>query len=363
MTHRLLPVSLLALFLGCGAGIGPHRIPPGRFSYNLAIVNSQKEQMLLNLVRLRYQDTPLFLDLENVVATFGISTGLKVTPGYSKLGTDITRSLSAEAEVIGWEDRPTITYTPLQGDEFAKRLLAPIQPQQLLLLIQSGWGLERLMVCCVQQVNDLPNATSIGGLAPVRVRQYDKFQRVAILLRQLQEEGHIQLSPAQADATRIVLGPGPVRADAEALKDLSEAANLLGLKEHAGRYLMVSGKETRGMDEIEIRGRSLLGVMAFLAQTVEVPPDHQARKLVRQPLGPEGGPFDWGLVSRGMFKIHSGEKAPSGAYVKIPYRGHWYWINDDDLESKSTFALLSQLFSLQAATSKGNAPILTLPGR
>ena len=361
--QRLLSCSLVILLVGCGAGIGPNRIPPGRFGYNLAIVNSQKEQMLLNLVRLRYQDTPLFLDLENVVASFGLSTSLKLTPGLYNSGGETTRSLGAEADVIGWEDRPTITYTPLQGDEFAKRMLAPIQPQQLLLLVQSGWGLERLMICCVQQINDLPNATAIGGLAPVRVRQYEQFQRVAILMRQLQEEGHLQLSPAKSDPSRVVLGPGPVRPDLDAIKGMTEVATKLGLKVDAGRHVMVGGQEMRQEDEIEVRGRSLLGVMVFLAQSVEIPPEHNAKHLVRQTLGPDGGPFDWKEVNRGLFKVHSGPDAPSGAYVKIPYRGHWYWISDDDLETKGTFSLLSQLFSLQAATSKGNTPILTLPSR
>ena len=48
-----------ALALGCNA-IGPRTIPGARINYNEAIARSWDEQLLLNLVRLRYRDTPLF---------------------------------------------------------------------------------------------------------------------------------------------------------------------------------------------------------------------------------------------------------------------------------------------------------------
>jgi hypothetical protein len=62
--------------------IGPNTIANGRFDYNEAIVRSFDTQMLLNLVRLRYQDSILFLDLTSVVASYrreasvGTSTGV-----------------------------------------------------------------------------------------------------------------------------------------------------------------------------------------------------------------------------------------------------------------------------------------------
>jgi hypothetical protein len=45
----------------------------------------------------------------------------------------------------------------------------------------------------------------------------------------------------------------------------------------------------------------------------------------------------------------------------VRYRGHWFWVDDADLESKSTFGLLSNLFSLQSAQSRAAGPLLTVP--
>jgi hypothetical protein len=47
--------------------------------------------------------------------------------------------------------------------------------------------------------------------------------------------------------------------------------------------------------------------------------------------------------------------------VAARYRGHWFFIDDSDLDSKSTFVMLSQIFSLQAGKAEGIVPVLTLP--
>jgi hypothetical protein len=47
--------------------------------------------------------------------------------------------------------------------------------------------------------------------------------------------------------------------------------------------------------------------------------------------------------------------------VAVQYRGSWFYIDDSDLSSKSTFNLLGQLFELQAGEAGGSVPLLTLP--
>ena len=59
--------------------------------------------------------------------------------------------------------------------------------------------------------------------------------------------------------------------------------------------------------------------------------------------------------------IESQEIAPTEASVAVYYRGKWFFIDDSDLESKSTFSLLYQIFALQAGKAEGILPILTLP--
>ena len=99
--------------LGCGP-MGARTIPEARFDYNDAIIRSFDSQMLLNLVRLRYQDSILFLDLSSVVASYNRS----VNGGVSPSGTIKPGSYAWGANAGGaWSETPTISYSPLQGED------------------------------------------------------------------------------------------------------------------------------------------------------------------------------------------------------------------------------------------------------
>lgn len=345
---------------GCGT-MGATTIPQARFDYNEAIVNSFDSQMLLNLVRLRYQDSIMFLDLTSVVASYnrefsaGVSTNplVKPTPTYGA-------GLNAGAR---WSETPTISYSPLQGENFAKRLLAPIQPTAILLLSRSGWGLEQLLLCTVQQLNELQNGTSIGGVAPRQVRYFERFRRVAQLMRELQEEGHIQLSSLADEQNTVVLTSGPIPLDASDEAKATEVIQLLGVSHDSGPIAVEAPSFPRSPATIVLSGRSFMGVMTFLAQLVEVPDEHVRAGVVHITTDKDGKPFDWRLISGGMFRVRTGRSEPDHAYIKVQHRGYWFWIDDHDTEAKGTYTLLSQLFSLQAASDKIQAPVLTIPAR
>ena len=48
-------------------------------------------------------------------------------------------------------------------------------------------------------------------------------------------------------------------------------------------------------------------------------------------------------------------------FVAIQYRGHWFYVDESDLQSKRMFTLLMFLFELQAPAGGGAAPLITLP--
>jgi hypothetical protein len=57
----------------------------------------------------------------------------------------------------------------------------------------------------------------------------------------------------------------------------------------------------------------------------------------------------------GVFKVSSSEKPPADASVSINYRGSWFYIADNDLDTKSTFVLITQLIALHSAPTAGPA--------
>ena len=59
--------------------------------------------------------------------------------------------------------------------------------------------------------------------------------------------------------------------------------------------------------------------------------------------------------------IQSSRNEPSNAAIRAKYRGYWYFITDNDLESRASFNLINAFFAVTAGTVPGATPVLTLP--
>jgi hypothetical protein len=89
-------VCTLAL-TGCQS-FGPHTVSTDRFDYSSAIADSWKQQTLLNIVKLRYLDLPVFADVSSVVAGYLLQTeigasGMLSTGNGRTCGTLLTFKL------------------------------------------------------------------------------------------------------------------------------------------------------------------------------------------------------------------------------------------------------------------------------
>jgi hypothetical protein len=82
MSRRLAAAVLASLVATC-AGIGPGIVPHDRIDCGSAIGGSWKEQTLLNIVKLRYVDMPIFLEVAQVIAGYQLQSAVtgSFTPG------------------------------------------------------------------------------------------------------------------------------------------------------------------------------------------------------------------------------------------------------------------------------------------
>lgn len=187
--HRRTPTLTLpgvlfaVVFLAAGCTtIGPRMMRSDRFDYGQELARSWEEQMLLNLVKLRYRDTPAFLEITSVSATYTRSLS-GTAGGVVSRGGDAAASLEAN---VGWEESPTVTYTPLAGEDFVRRLMQPLPLETIFLLPQNGWSIERVLRCCVQRLGGVLNAPGAAGPTPGYEPVYQDFHRLAEILRELQ---------------------------------------------------------------------------------------------------------------------------------------------------------------------------------
>ncbi len=360
----LIPCLLALLASGCATGFGPKALRSERPDYNQQIVRSTDAEMLRNLVRLRYNDTPLFLELGAVVASYGYDASFNASGFIPASGTN-TASLGT---ALAYGEHPTVTYTPLAGDEFATRMLTPIPLDSFMLFTQTGWSDARMLLVAVQRVNDLFNAPTATGPTPERKPDYEDFVDFAERLHRLQSARLVGLNWEAKEHETDPPGHNPhfwLRPPADPnsplAADVAAVRRYLDLEPGRDDFTLTAFPFKRKPNEVGMRCRSLLAVLYFLSQSVEPPAPHVQAGLVTVTKDADGEPFDWSKVTGKILRIHSQEERPQKAYIAVQHRGWWFYIADDDQSSKSTFSLLNILFSLQSATGKGKSPVLTLP--
>lgn len=254
-----------------------------------------------------------------------------------------------------YSDSPTISYQPLHGEEFTQKLMAPVPISAILMLTQSGWSIERVMRLAVEQANNIHNAPTASGPTPVRPLEYREFKTIASSLNRLQETHGLEVAVDKGEIAMIIDPDRISRADGV------EVRRMLRLNP-GGSEVILTGKpeKHRGPDDLYLQTRSVIGIPFFLSHNVEVPQAHIEKGLVTVTKNPDGSVFDWHDVTGDLLNVYSSATPPVDAFVKLRYRNSWFYIADNDLESKSTFMLLNQLFNLLAGDIKKAAPVLTI---
>jgi hypothetical protein len=397
-----------------GCSFGPYTLERSHGRYNEAVRLVDEEQLLRNLVHMRYNEIPLNLNVSSIAAQYELSGGAEarpffVAPNPSSHPFRTFTSVLPDINVAG-ANRPTLTLIPADNGAATEKFLTPITVDTLILLQQSSWPLATVLRLWVERINGVPNAASASGPQQDRTPDFGRFRRLVELFQSAQELGLGVVHPEEhlvevsgplppsavvasvaveaakngleyrprADGTswslvrkerRLVLEVNPL---ALGHPILEEMAGLLNLEPGQPRYeivvapgivldpLQAPGPPSKAM---QVSLRSTLQVYFYLANGVEVPGEHLAAGLVRLPAGPDGRPFDGRAVTEGLFTVHAckGHKPPPTTFVAVKYRDYWYYIDDRDQQSKATFALVLSLSRLDFGRQQPGGPFLTLP--
>ncbi len=213
------------LLAGCSS-MGPPTMARDRFDYGAAVAESWKQQTLLNIVKLRYLDVPMFVDVGQIVSGYTLETGVDLSGQVAPVDRgDTFLGLGGHGT---FTDRPTITYTPMTGDKFLRGLLSPIPTRPYSTscnrvtrpISSSAWSVESL--------NGLRNRSTAAG----RLRAADpKFVHALELMREIQVAGGVSIGvePGKTEGDTTVVVFGRESLPPETLEKSAALRRLLGL--------------------------------------------------------------------------------------------------------------------------------------
>lgn len=404
-------VTVILMTGGMGCAFGPRAIEKTHGLYGSAVDRVAEEQLLRNIVRLRYTESPAELDISAIAAQYELEAAGEVRPFFSSEGVNgpFFQSFSTIlpfASVSG-ANRPTVSMVPQSDASSVRQFLTPITFDSLVFLTQAGWSVEHIFRIWVDRLNGVPNRVAAAGPPRNIPTDFARFLRATELLQEMQDRELISVRtedrmiprsgslPVDAvtsaavvaaakegfefqptgDGTwslnkkesRLVLVVNPM---GKGTPELAELAAVLNLRPGSSAYEIeiVAGVSDPARNPIppatalRVTPRSTAQALFFLANGVEVPPAHLACGLVSYPL--DGS--DPTEATRNLFVVHSvpGKRfqPPACAYLAIWYRDHWFYIDDRDHESKATLFLMLQLRRLDFQRQEiGGIPALTLP--
>ena len=340
-------LTLVLLALTACRTVGPPGVVLDRFDYAEAISRSWKENMLLNLVKLRYADAPVFLDVSSIVSQYSIQGQL--TAGGQVPGFNASHPTTVGAQMI-WADRPTITYQPLTGQRFTKSLLTTIKPQEIMDLVQAGWPVDVLFRVAVRSINGIQAGTRHRMIPQT---EDPRFEKLLEAMRRLQQKGAIGVRVDRKSKDDVSLMVISRTTDEEITRDRLFMDETLGIEPGLPEYHLAMGAVSSGKDEIALLTRSVIEVLTDLSFDVEVPPEHEKDGRVGPPLAV--------TVSRkSNFKVSSGTSRLGNAFAAVRYEDHWFWIDDRDYSSKRALSFMMVLLALSETGGGLGPPALTL---
>ena len=352
-----IPLLIVLIFAlpGCSA-IGPTAMHHDRFDYNKALSDSWKEQTLLNIVRLRYADMPIFLEVASIVSGYTLEGSVNLTGSVSSENT-----AQGDFLTLGtggkFTDRPTITYAPIKGDKFHKSFMTPVPPKLILFLIESGWAPEIVLPLTIDAINGMRGRNAANATA----RQGNQnFYRLIHLISEVQESGSMAFRIIKGESSKETTVIFFYKDDVpeEIIESRREISRLLGVDEHLNQITVSYGLLPKSKDELTILTRSMLQMMISLSTTIKVPQSHLDKKLT-YPIKIQPGEEEAKLGQ--LMRIHSGHEQPENEFVSVRHLDHWFWVDESDFPSKRIFTFVMLLFSMMESEDTEGLPLVTIP--
>jgi hypothetical protein len=338
---------------GC-AVVGPSSVNMGRASYNEAINKTEDEQLLASIVRGRYGELYSLLSVTGVAANVRFSANAGVNLGFGD-SSDYEGNLVPFSGGLIYEENPTITYAPVQNEQFYNQMLTPIPLEILLLFIRATIDPAKYITLLVTRINDLNNPDFLPASLPEPDPGFSRFLELTTEFRQAGILDWVLDPRKEFNFDIVIRDYAP-----QFTEKVGEYLQLLNLPMPVDTskdivlpvYFAVREKGHYG---VAMFTRSTEDLIEILRATIELPEAHAGAGIA----------IDYppvGLAGEGV-RIITSEEKPRNSPLATKYRGYWFYIEDSNLTTKEFFSALKMFWSasIKSTADQTAAPVLTIP--
>lgn len=341
------------LLYGCNT-VGPQSIRTSREAYNESVNQTENRQIMMAIVRNRYGEPASMLAVSSIVANIRVTTRVGIDVGIGPSENYASNLVPFSGGFI-FEDNPTISYVPVQGERYVRQFMSPV-PLDLIVPLARSMGNKRLVfTLLIRSINNLSNP---DFLQPPSTGPDLRFMRVVELMTGLNAAGILVWGQDPDSKTPYAIeihNYAPER-----VKDVLELLDFLDLAMVAVNsrpiilpvYIALEKPEPVS---IAITTRSLHDLFEIISASINIPAEQLSSGMARSFPRP-------GLPGKGI-RIYRSAKQPENASMAVKYRGLWFYIADTDQATKLMFRIIRLLWS-HSVTSTAPvqaAPVLTIP--
>jgi hypothetical protein len=345
---------LVSATQGC-AVVGPSSLTRGRAAYAEVIAETNAEQSLGVLVRVRYGAPWSLVAVSSVTAQVRFSANTRAEIGVGP-NASFAGALVPLSGGVAYDENPTISYLPVQGDKHLRQLLSPIPPDLLVPILNSSLDAGEYLALLVTNMNGLPNPAFVT--TPEASRD-DRFGQVADLMGTLSRAGVLGFveSGTKEEAGFSLRLHDYAPAYRQQVNDLLALLNVDAATSDEDIFLQVVTKpHARGARTVSIQTRSVYDLGQIGAAAVDVPEADRLAGLTTE--YPKPG------LAAGRITIRRAKERPGEAIAAARFRDWWYYIHGSDLYAKRFFQIFEALLTARladAAEGARVAPVLTVP--
>ncbi len=345
---------VIAALAGCNT-LGPGVIHGGRGAYNEAIIATNNEQLLDMIVRNRYREPAGLLNVVSVTANVRIQGSVSSDVGFGP-DSNYTGNLVPLSVGAMYEENPTISYVPVQGQEYLRQMLSPMPLDLTIQILKTLGGSPRIYGLLLKEINSAVNP--VLGMIPGEPTD-DRFARVTETLAALHRANALVWAREPGEQGEFLLILRERRpADAEAIRELLDLLDAAGERTPSGHLAVRirAGLGWTGEEALDLQTRSVFELLHVAASGVDVPEDHLESGLA--PMMPAVSDDGRHIA------IRRSQSRPNSALVAVRRHGWWFSIDATDTASKEAFVVLNAIITASLADAAGGraaAPVLTVP--